>query len=171
MTDRLVFLDTETLGLTPGVHDVWEAAWAIEDGPILSAYLAHSYYPHQPSALEVNGYLERFDHTLIDPVDEMLLYQAVEGATIVGANPGFDCAMLAARWGGVEPWKYRKIDISSVAMMAFGMVRPPGMREIVQRLHTDGTAPVPEPDHTASGDVEALREAYRVLRTHYEPRL
>lgn len=170
MTGRLVYLDLETLGLTPGVHDVWEAAWAIDEGQIMSAYLAHSFYPHQEAALEVNGYIERFDHTLVDPLDEQLLYSALEGATVIGANPGFDCAMLSARWGGAEPWNYRKIDISSVAMVAFGLAQPPGMRVIVQTLHAHGHDQVPEPDHTAAGDVAALRDAYRALRVNYFPR-
>jgi oligoribonuclease (3'-5' exoribonuclease) len=38
----LVFLDTETTGLDPNRHEIWEVAYAVEDDPIVSGSVHHS---------------------------------------------------------------------------------------------------------------------------------
>lgn len=165
----LVFLDTETTGLELH-HDIWEAAWAVDDGPVTSLFLSHSLANADPKALELNGYFTRtagFPEATL--TGDLYLREALEGATIVGANPAFDAIRLQLRWGA-QPWHYRMIDVSSMAVGVFGHAafdlesgRPPGMAGVQELLVDYGIEGIPEPDHTAAGDVACLRACYQAL--------
>jgi hypothetical protein len=85
------------------------------------------------------------------------------GATIVGSNPAFDTAMLRARWGHA-PWHHRLINVAEGAMWLFGWERPKGLADVRTALVERGFE-IPEPDHTAAGDVEATRTVYYALRS------
>lgn len=163
MTD-LIFLDTETTGLDIDKHDVWELAYAINDGPIETHILPHTLKSADPKALELNGYFERhpFGARAANAMVDLRLREVFEGKTVVGANVGFDMARLARRWG-TEPWHYRPVDIESMAMLAFGLDRPKGQKWIADTLREQGFE-IPEPDHTAAGDVACLRACYLALR-------
>jgi len=157
----LVFLDTETTGLDPARHSVWEIAYAVDGGPILSSFVAHSIEGADPYALGVNGYLARFAGApLLGLHFEANLRDALNGATLVGANPAFDAAFLRARWG-VTPWKYRLLDVEAYAMPALGLSEPKGLAYIAKELGTDS------PDHTAAVDVLVLRDTFRALQRIY----
>jgi DNA polymerase III epsilon subunit-like protein len=158
----LVFLDTETTGLDPERHDVWEIAWAVEDGPIMSAIIPHSLRTADPKALELNGYWGRGFAEPRRESRDVQLREILDGATIVGSNPAFDSAFLRARWG-VAPWHHRMIAVESVAVGVLGYERPKGLAGIAADLRDLGRD-IPEPDHTAAGDVAALRAVYTSLR-------
>lgn len=157
----IVYIDTETTGLDPSIHEVWEIAYAVGDGPIHFGTVPHLGASADPSALAMNGYWERgftnFKNHLIDGE----VRDALEGATLVGANPAFDAAFLRQRWG-VAPWKYRLLDIEAYAMAALGLDEPKGLSYIAEQLQ------VQAPDHTAAGDVRTLRECHEALRRLYE---
>lgn len=160
----LVFLDTETTGLDPERHEVWEIAWAISDGPVLSSILPHSLATADPEALALNRYWERFPGGVVaeDPGLDPFLRKQFTGATIVGSNPAFDTAFLRARWG-VAPWHHRLIAVESMAFGIFGYDRPKGLAAVAADLR-ERAHEIPEPDHTAAGDVSALRAVYTALR-------
>lgn len=158
----LVYLDTETTGLDPFKHDVWEIAWAVGDGDVQAMQVRHSLANAEPIALRINGYLDRWDKAASD-LDEADLRNALVGATLVCSNPSFDEAFLRQRWG-VTPWHHRKIDIATYAMPALGVDRPLGLAEIAKRLG------LREPDHTAKVDVLVLRAAYKRLVKWYDQR-
>jgi hypothetical protein len=168
----LVFLDTETTGLDPARHDVWEAAWAVDDGPVESAFLAHDVAGADPEALRLNGYLTRRPRldVVASLTSEHALRQALTGATLVAANPAFDAAFLRARWGEA-PWRYRLLDVEAYAMGALGYDTPQGLARIARDLRKIG-ADIPEPDHTAAADVATLRACFYALRSiyNYRPR-
>lgn len=162
MTD-LIFLDTETTGLNPEIHEVWEIATAKNDGKVIDFFLSHTLRGADPKALELSGYYERMKYGDILPVDqELAVRESMRDQTIVVANPTFDRMMLRERWR-LEPWHYRSIDIETMAMTAFGWSRPRGMKDIHAELVREGYN-VPAPDHTAKGDVESLRAAYHAVR-------
>lgn len=174
MKTKLVYLDTETMGLDMLQHEIWEVAFAVEDEPVQAGVVYHSpLLRYQQQALEVNGYqhrARRWDHGAADRL-EQALYVALRDATVIGANPYFDLVRLSLRWErtifadgdkGREPWHYRAIDIESYAMPLLGYGRPQSLHKVCADLRARGHE-VPEPDHTSAGDVEALRAAYKAL--------
>lgn len=134
----LAFIDTETTGLDPDHHEVWEIAvimrhpgqpdweahWQIRQTELHLAQCA------EPEALEINRYYERMvipkDYSVgqIDadgrPVGmshKTLAYdltKLLKGAVLVGSNPAFDAAFLRVFLDSA-PWHYRTIDIATLA--------------------------------------------------------
>jgi hypothetical protein len=165
----IVYLDTETTGLDPAIHEVWEMAWAVDDGPIRQSFLAHSGISADPKALEVGGYGARWPSRLThhEPeVAELTAVLALTGNTFCAANPAFDAAFLRARWGKT-PWKYRLFDIEAYAMGALGYEIPQGLKTIAADLQSLGHHDIPKPDHTAAGDVATLRACHLALKSIY----
>ena len=164
MTNDLVFLDTETTGLDPRIHEVWEIAWAVNDGPVQVIQVGHTLTSADPQALKINGYVDRWQPlSETSREDEAALREALDGATLVCSNPAFDEAFLRRRWGSPN-WHHRKIDIATYAMPALGTDRPVGLATIAERLG------VRAPDHTAKVDVLVLRACYRKLAKWYDQR-
>ena len=155
----LIYLDTETTGLDPFSHEVWEIAWAVGDGPVETMQVRHSLAGADVMALRINGYVDRWEKAATD-TDEAGLRNTLSGATLVCSNPSFDEAFLRQRWGRT-PWHHRKIDIATYAMPALGLDRPVGIAQIAERLG------VRAPDHTAAGDVLTLRACYIELAARY----
>lgn len=163
----LLFLDTEFTNLDPRLAEVFEVAIAEEAGPVESFLLPHSLAGADPKSLEVNRYFERFGawgpgrHST--PVhNDVVLKKRLEGATLVCSNPTADREVLFRRWG-VAPWHHRSIDISTYAMPILGHDEPMGQWYVANQLRMMGFE-IPEPDHTAAGDVECLRACYLALR-------
>lgn len=169
MTGPLIFLDTETTGLDPDLHEVWEVAFALERGRITTFLLPHDLATADPDALRLNGYWDRFDQASVDPAADLQLKRILAGATIVGANAPFDAAFLRARWGAA-PWHYRLVEVESMALGLLGYDRPKGLNHIADDLRDAGYS-VPVPDHTAAGDVATLRAVYESLRVHARTRV
>lgn len=162
--NRLVFLDTETFGLELD-HDIWEMAWAVNDGPVLSAIVPHDARNADPKALEINGYLRRGLGRQTDPTFEYSLRAALKGATVVGATVSFDMARLQRRWG-VTPWHYRLVDVSSMSLPILGPDAdglPMGLWDICNTLRDRWSLEVPLPSHRAADDVRATRAAFHGL--------
>lgn len=159
----LVFVDTETFGLELH-HDIWELAWAVDDGPIQSAIVPHSTVNADPKALELNGYAKRGYGRTPSTAADWNLRAALEGNVLVAANPTFDATRLQLRWG-CAPWFYRVLDVSAMSVPLFGLNAsgvPMGLWELSNMLREFGVD-VPEPDHTAAADVACLRAAYHGL--------
>lgn len=161
----LVYLDTETTGLDPTIHDIWEIAYAVDDGPIHSAIVRHSLTFADPTALAVSRYYDRTGGgdppTATTRWFELTLRDLLDGATLVGANPAFDAAMLYARWGQA-PWHFRLLDIEAYAMGTLGYDLPRGLATITRDLRARGYD-IPEPDHSAAADVAATRACHLAL--------
>lgn len=166
----LLFVDVETTGLDPDNHEVWEIAYATETSLVLSSIVRHSDQNISGEAAKVNRYYERVTDwsSGISGSFERRFKRDLVGATIVTANTPFDTAMLTKRYGG-QLWHYRCIDIESYAMPLLGFARPPSFLQIVEALNADYDARIPLPDHTATGDVTALREAFMFLRDIAHP--
>lgn len=169
----MVFCDTETTGIDPDRHEIWEIAYAVDDGPILSSIVDHrpptlDYFTLQ--AVRINGYVDRCQPISRNDSDafERDLIEALSGNTIVGANPAFDARMLAARWArqkrdtDPDPWHYRLLDIEAYAAGFLGWSEMRGLAGVAEALG------VAAPDHTAAGDVHCVRECWRAMRALHE---
>ena len=178
MTRPKVFLDCETSGLDPARHAIFEIAYAVDDGPILSSFVTHTRITLDAetiAAAQVNRYIDRCPPeyaTLHGPSDddgddhpsaefEDALVDALRSATMVGANPAFDAAMLRARWC-VTPWHHRLLDIEAYAAGAFGWTELRGLAGVAEHLG------VQAPDHTAAGDVACLRACWQAIQTELD---
>lgn len=161
--NNLVFIDTETTGLDPQLHQAYEVAWAVNDGPIHRLVLPHNLFGAVEDALKVGRYHDRHIqdeiHASAEQLDE--LRWDLAGSTLVGSNPAFDAGFLQPHFGPV--WHHRLINVAEGAMWVFNWTRPKGLADVVDELTKFG-ALIPKPDHTAAGDVEATRVVYNTLR-------
>jgi DNA polymerase III epsilon subunit-like protein len=174
---KLLCLDTETGGLNAQTDALVEVAWCDPSDPngARSLVLPHDFEDVTPQAAEVNGYKAR---GLADPFnwatyDEIADFKsALKGATLIGANIAFDENFLAAN--GFSGWHYRKIDLESMALPLVGFVhdhrtdslKVPGLANVTDALRRRGYG-IPEPDHTALGDVRTTVAAYNALTLEY----
>lgn len=174
MSDHYLYLDTETTGLDSTLHSIWEIGYAIDDEPVNSAVVSHTLVGAVDISLEIGNYWQRMYEEPFS-AHEGVIWEGemrkrlddFEGTLyLVGANPGFDEEFLKARWGRTY-WHYRLIDIESFAMGPIAPllgtpITPPGLHKIVTVLNDLGWG-IPLADHSASGDVEALRAAFKAL--------
>lgn len=161
----LCFIDTETTGLDARIHQPYEVCWWREGEASPSTLpLAHTLEHADQMALKIGHYWERgFLPNAAGTVwDARRLAAALRGVTLVGSNPAFDAAMLT-RVIGAPVWHYRLINVAEGAMWKFGWDRPKGLHDVVQHLRELGHE-IPDPDHTAEGDVRVARSVYYALR-------
>lgn len=171
--NNLVYVDVESTGLTVGVHQVWEIAYAVNDGPITEFQVEHNLVNADLEALRINNYLDRVDSRHHHPghnpdtpyisVEERIFRDSLLGNHLIASNPDFDSRMLAERWG-CRPWHHRMIDLAPMGMVHFAWGRPKGIKDIAEALRAEGYT-IPQPDHTAAGDVATLRACYEALTT------
>ena len=169
-----VYLDTETTSLDPDTGEIWELAYAVDDGEIVADFLPHDLMHAQPAALRIGRYLDRVPDVIrgsrsASTPFETEAMKAMGRATIVGANPAFDTAFLRARWGHA-PWHHRILDIEAYAMPAFGWDEPRGLKDVAEACRSRTSLrgrDIPEPDHTAAGDVATVRACHLALRDYY----
>lgn len=159
-----VFIDVETGGLDVTRHDIIEVAWVTDTGDPKRLVLPHRIERLDERALEINGYFTRGVEAERHASAEQVwsLWVDLLGATLVATNPTFDRLFLSTFFRRMnlepEPWHHRSLDVESMAAVMFGETSPVGMKAIADRLNSEYDARVPEPDHSALGDVEALRE-------------
>jgi hypothetical protein len=164
----LAYIDTETTGLDPRIHQPWEVCWWLEDQPEPETWmLPHTLEHADQLALAIGGYWDRGACNALPrghyaTASERWVALALNGVTLVGSNPAFDAAMLT-RFIGTSVWHHRMIDVSNVAMVVFDLDRPIGLADCADRCRDAGYE-IPEPDHTAEGDVRTTRAVYEALR-------
>lgn len=136
---NLVWLDTETTGLNPEIHDVWEIAIITDAGDEYAWQIKPDLTHADPKALEVGGYWGRHFAVLVQgapstgtcmatqhptaseigrivTAEEVAATLAVllNGAVVIGSNPDFDRGFLRSwlrRHGQVWAAHYRTIDV------------------------------------------------------------
>lgn len=198
MTDplKLVFLDTETTGLSLD-DDVWEIA-AIKrifdaDGNVQEREL-HLFLEHDPA--KCSNLPERFlkDHMRRFPAmthsgrwsgevvpretAAVVVQRFTDGAHIVGAVPNFDTERLAklirdhGKSWQPPAWHYHLIDVENLALgwlAAKGIAFPlPWRSDDLAALC--GIPPVDEADrHTAMGDARWVRDWYDAIMGDAHP--
>lgn len=168
MLNKLIFIDTETTGLDPQRYEAYEVAWAGETGEPKRLILPHDWRNGEPFALSVGHYFDRkiFNEPMASEGQLAGFADELVNATLVGSNPSFDAAHLTEtlREYGLQPtWNHRLVNVAEGAMWIFGWDRPKGLADVTKHLRELGHE-IPEPDHTAVGDVLTTRAVYKALR-------
>lgn len=189
---KYVVLDLETTGLDVWTAEPLEIACVLYDpdgGDLAPHGKTLTFVPyHDPremartadfGALAVNRYFERrlFD-VMSSPgeTDKLLgeLLELLDGATLVGANPAYDAAVLWP-WlrrrihGDVTgpeirpPWHFRLFDVEAATMVAHDLERIPSLKRAAELWHVP--AP-PHSSHTALGDALVTCEVFHAIRVH-----
>lgn len=138
--ERLAFLDTETTGLDPRIHDAWEVAVVVRDPGMPDEEYVWQVRPDlaeaDPEALKIGRFEERFcvpdgwDAVRTEagkPIMRLKLHEflmdlqdVLRKAMIIGSNPGFDVAFLTVLLQRQPspfrlPWHYRTVDAPTLA--------------------------------------------------------
>lgn len=186
MTAGPVFVDTETLGLDPRIHRVWEVAAIVDD--VEHVWHLDLTIEQVENADEVAIQISGFD-VRWPPMQErcsvpVFLDQFIEltrGRHLAGAVVSFDeerLRRLAWEHGRTPAWHYHLIDVEAMAIGYLAALHRPPARPLIDggavlELPWDsddltsglGLAPVPEHErHTALGDARWAKRIYeRVL--------
>lgn len=166
MTAPVVFLDTETTGLDPDVHSLWEVA-LIVDGAEHVYRIQPDLKVASPDALRITRFYER----TLDPAwqwnfggqniaRDIALYTG--GRHLVAAVPSFDAPFLARylRLYGLQPaWHYHLIDVEALAAGKLGIAPPWDSADLAKRLGIDSDRP-DFAKHTAMGDARWAKAIY-----------
>ncbi len=160
---RTVICDTETTGLTAGVHEITECAWwCLETGENGVFIPPHSLDHADPKALEVSKYHQRqlwhqssWDE---DGVELARFHVAVTGSWFIGSKPTFDAEFLSPlfiRHGlSPEPWWRFPLDLGTYAcgVMSRPITDRVGLTQLCNLL---GVLPG---HHSAAEDVRATAQ-------------
>lgn len=184
---RLAFVDTETTGLDPERHQVWELAIILRDGDEDQEYawqLPVDLSCADPTGLRIGRFYERRNvlpgsapvaqrHMVLWPSREEwtgaglplshtaeTVARLLDGAHMVGAVPSFDAAFLT-RWlrahGQAPTWHYHLVDVEALA--AGRMQTSPPWNSTDLSLSV-GVEPEDFDRHTALGDARWARAIY-----------
>lgn len=168
------FIDTETLGLDPEIHPIWEIA-VIVDGVehCWQQRLSYSDGRHaDPYATKLTRFDERYDHgAAMQPADSLMrLSELVQGRHWVGAVPSFDEERVRrawVQWVGPQPerwpWHYHLICVETLAtgwLAAKGVELPLpwDSDELTRCLGLE--PPVDDQRHTALADARWAKAIY-----------
>lgn len=174
---KIAFLDCETTGLNPDLHDVWEIGLILRYSDEADAEFRWTVKPDlthaDPKALEVGCYYDRTVGVMWDYAPEVALNLArfLAGAVVVGSNPAFDQAFLT-RWlqrhGQVWTAHYRTVDVTTLgwgyligsdSSHDHGALVP--RSEVASRLI--GVDPDDYERHSALGDARWVRDQFSAI--------
>lgn len=179
---NLVFLDLETTGLDPHVHEILEVAFIVrnpEPSPTATDMLETTFHfalninerHADERALEVNRYWERWKKPVNEggfpavQTDEWaagVFLNHLRDAIIVGNNVQFDVRfierfLLDCGCATITPWFYHPVDLKALVAGTFNLGEPPwSTREIAEAARV----PIPADAHSALVDARWNRDVY-----------
>lgn len=184
----VIFVDTETTGLDPECHQVWEVAAIEQDGTEHHWFLSVNMADADPIALSIGGFHDRYpmgwngpDLTRTNDLEFAVQFgRLTNGAHLCGAVPNFDEAFLRRllRKTGFSPaWNYHLIDVEAMALgFIYGCERhrrpeahPSTLGLALPWKSTDlslavGVDPPGEGErHTALGDARWVKRMYEAM--------
>lgn len=166
---QMVFVDIETTGLDPTIHETIEVAWwDVNTRPyeVYDLILPHTLAQADKVSLDINQYHHRelWDRSRwCLPEDIATFREVITGKTLVGANVGaFDAQFLERVTGNV--WHHRIVEFESWVMGRLHLPHILSMRDLVKLVATEHDLHLPAPNHTAMGDVYAMQQVWLALQ-------
>ena len=180
MNENIVFVDTETTGLDPDRHEVWDIAIVYPDGREWNQLIeAEHLETADPTALRLNHYYSFFPSVKAStgssstriasqlPLQRMAVAEDVAhrlaGMHLVGAVPSFDDRFLERflrGYGYAPAWHYHLVDIETLAAGKLGMEPPYDSEQLSLAL---GVLPERFARHTALGDARWAAAMYGAI--------
>jgi len=167
MSERIIFIDSETTGLDDRTQQITEIAWCGVTGPSDRLVVPHFTHEAEQAALDISGHHARElwePSTWASREDMLALHNVIAGATLAGANVGFDVRFLSNIFHD-RPWHYRTLDVEAYAAGALGWEVGHKLSETSSYLRDMGFT-VHESDHTAQHDVLCARDVYLAARLY-----
>jgi hypothetical protein len=169
----IVFIDTETTGLNPEIHTVWEVSIITPAEEITYASRPSPEFLSMadPYALSLTKFYARWSRKDVEweswqrvTAEDMAASVArlTAGKHLVGAVPSFDAAFLdkLLRRNGYAPaWHYHLVDVEALAAGKLGLQPPWDSDELAEKMG------VPKLDgkHTALGDARWAKAMYEAV--------
>jgi len=163
----LAFIDTETTGLDPDYHQVYEIGLLLEPDPPCPALEYRWWLPvdlttASPDALRISHYYQRRPDTPDEPADVANQLAALTAGThLVGAVPSFDANFLTRflhTHHHSPAWHYHLVDVEALAAGRTGHAPPWDSHQLSLALGID---PAAYDRHTALDDARWARDLYR----------
>jgi len=162
---RLVFLDVETSGLDPQIHEVLEICLMDKDGNVLlhSKIKPQNIGNAEARALEINGYNEADwadAPSFADLAPE--IYKLLKWVIAVGHNPGFDLNFIKSELSRVNPEMLKGIGYHMVdtATLAYEHLCDAGLDKLSLVNVCKFIGVELKDAHTSLADTEACRQVY-----------
>ena len=181
----VVFLDTETTGLDPERHQIWEIG-IIADRVEYEFHLPVNLAKADPTGLRIGRFYERrkaLEKPWVGRVAEVSRWRAdaakwetatpldmaemvasvLDGKHMVGAVPSFDAGFLKP-WlnahGHAATWHYHLVDVEALAAGKLGLAPPWKSYDLYRAVGVD---PDQFDQHTALGDARMARAVYQAV--------
>lgn len=176
------FVDTETTGLDPILHEIWEVALTrityVDGAEVGDTITKRWLLPvdlgrADPIALDIGGFYDRYPGWWLEPNDRrdrglistlsgfaIDFAQLTHGSHLTGAVISFDDKRLERllRANGACPgWHYHIVDVEALAAGALAWPPPWDSTELSTAM---GINPGDYERHTAAGDVEWAKDLY-----------
>jgi DNA polymerase III epsilon subunit-like protein len=164
-TAPVTFCDTETTGLDPDQHEIWEVGLITPDEKEHHWFLPVDLGRADPRALAIGQFHERYDYSEVSSLCSFAMdfAELTRGLHLVGAVISFDeerLRKLLRRNGACPEWHYHIVDSEALGAGYLGVEPPWDSDDLSHRLGLD-------PDnferHTALGDSRWARAMYRAV--------
>lgn len=165
----LAFIDIETTGTNPDLHEIWEVAVVrMEEGVETARYtdrVEHELDFADQMALHLTNYYERYHPLEAAPKQDVAteLAGVTAGCHLVGMSVSFDaafCARFLRDQSQAPAWHYHLVDVEAMIAGKYGLAPPWKSDDLTQRL---GLNAEDYDRHTAMGDVEWCCALYNRL--------
>jgi len=166
---RLVFLDVETSGLDPQIHEVLEICLMDKDGAVLlhSKLKPQNIGNAEARALEINGYNTK-DWELAPSFRDLApkIHELLKWCIAVGHNPCFDLGFIKSELKRVDPkgdLKYLKgigYHMVDTASLAYEHLCDAGLDKLSLVNVCKFIGVELKDAHTSLADTEACRQVY-----------
>ena len=168
----VLFIDTETTGLDPDRHEMWDLAIIDASGREFVYHFRPNLRAADPMALRIGQYYERTSDPKWQWSDPRFhaadIARRLDGTHLVGAIPWFDAEFLRRwldRWDEKGTWHYHHIDIEALAvgyLAAKGEAvdLPYHSKDLSRRIGVD---PDQFEAHTALGDARWAKAVYEKI--------